>query len=55
MNHDWQVLFDIVIIVWLLCINRQLKLIDTAFGAIGLVLTRLYRELFGKDSDEEAE
>lgn len=50
-----QLIFDVVIIIWLLCINRQLKLIDKAFGAIGLVLARLFRDAFGKDSDDEDE
>ena len=50
-----QILIDIVIIVWLLTIEKRLKLIDKAFYAIGLVITRLYQEIFGEKENKSDE
>ena len=48
-----QIIFNILIIVWLFTIEKRLGKIDTAFGTIGLVLDRLYRKVFGKDNEDE--
>ncbi len=50
-----EILLDIVIIIWLYTIERRLKIIDKAFGPIGLVLERLYRTVFGKEQDNDTD
>jgi len=50
---NWiQIILNIVIIIWLFTIERRIKLIDKAFGTIGIVIDRLYQGVFGKDKSE---
>jgi len=48
----YQILFNILIIIWLFSIERRLKIVDKAFYPIGLVITRLYKKVFGENEDE---
>jgi len=48
----YQILLNIVIVIWLFTIERRLKLINAGCSAAWLFTQRLYREVFGTTEDE---